>query len=452
MVTVQTKDGSEYEGLLDSGWWQDDGPNGLSLRLAKPCGLGPESMAPQPVDTKLITIDEFVSAAASSVDIYHDELTDAARRKGGEVIADSEIEIAGGRSEFGAERELVSAADWLGADAPELESDHKQVQRGWDQFAVNERLGARSTYSDELYTTKISDKKFTAAQLAAADKMAREIEGKVTTNSHVAEERGQKELDEDMDGDMDEEDKYSMVLGGRAATAASGLTTGSTPAPAPPPAPADTDDAAPSTPASEDKGAATPASVKPAVPSKLRAVAKEFVPNFKPAGGASPSAAMGMGAAHTMGPSGYHMGGMMPQNAQQASMAMHYGSPQAGGMAPGGGYMMAQQGGNYSPQQMQQMQQQQMQMQQMHMAQQQQQQQQMSRGMMGQPQSPGMMMNPSMMGQPGYAMRGGSGGMQQGGMQARPGMQQMPAGYAVMGGQGFSPPPAAYPPSQGGSS
>ena len=51
------------------------------------------------------------------------------------------------------------------------------MQRGWDQFAVNERItGVSTRYNDELYTTKISDKRFTDAQKAA--------EGEGPVNKH----------------------------------------------------------------------------------------------------------------------------------------------------------------------------------------------------------------------------------------------------------------------------
>ena len=78
-----------------------------------------------------------------------------------------------------------------------------KVERGWDQFAVNERLGSRSTYSDDLYTTKLRMEKYTPEQLAAAAKLAKEIEKGETTNAHILEERGLKELDDNDDEDDD---------------------------------------------------------------------------------------------------------------------------------------------------------------------------------------------------------------------------------------------------------
>lgn len=82
---------------------------------------------------------------------------------------------------------------------------------GWDQFKVNEeKFGVESTYDEHLYTTRIN----TAAddyqeRLKKAERLAREIEGLATTDRHVLEERGA-QVD---DSGMDEEDKYSGVIG-----------------------------------------------------------------------------------------------------------------------------------------------------------------------------------------------------------------------------------------------
>jgi PAB1-binding protein PBP1 len=76
----------------------------------------------------------------------------------------------------------------------------------WDQFEANERLyGLKSNYDESFYTTTIdrSHPEFKQRE-ANALKLAREIEGTATLNSHVAEERGQKMPD---DKGEDEEDK-----------------------------------------------------------------------------------------------------------------------------------------------------------------------------------------------------------------------------------------------------
>ena len=80
----------------------------------------------------------------------------------------------------------------------------------WDQFATNERMfGVKTSYSEEIYTTKLdrNHPEF-EKRLRQAEYIAREIEGKVSTNPHLQEERNQK-VD---DSGMDEEDKYAGVI------------------------------------------------------------------------------------------------------------------------------------------------------------------------------------------------------------------------------------------------
>ena len=48
MVAVQTKVGKQYEGILHSGWWLADGPQGVCLHMARPL-LGPEEQSQKPV-------------------------------------------------------------------------------------------------------------------------------------------------------------------------------------------------------------------------------------------------------------------------------------------------------------------------------------------------------------------------------------------------------------------
>ncbi|KAK2071471.1 hypothetical protein P8C59_005893 [Phyllachora maydis] len=81
----------------------------------------------------------------------------------------------------------------------------------WDQFATHEKMtGKTSDYDANIYTTRI-DKTHPQYQqrLAAADRVAREIEGSAPTTAHVAEER----VMDCVGGNehQDEEDKYSGV-------------------------------------------------------------------------------------------------------------------------------------------------------------------------------------------------------------------------------------------------
>lgn len=79
---------------------------------------------------------------------------------------------------------------------------------GWDQFSANEKqFGIKATYDENLYTTSLDKTSIDNKKQVEAERLAREIEGTVTTNIHIAEERGQK-----IQGDFDEEDLYSGVM------------------------------------------------------------------------------------------------------------------------------------------------------------------------------------------------------------------------------------------------
>ncbi|CAN0049425.1 unnamed protein product, partial [Phaeothamnion confervicola] len=87
---------------------------------------------------------------------------------------------------------------------------------GWDQFEANKRLfNVNSTFDENKYTTQLDTSKLTPQEVRKAEQMAREIEGKASSNPHLREERNQI-VGGDLDGD--EEDRYSGVLGGSGAT------------------------------------------------------------------------------------------------------------------------------------------------------------------------------------------------------------------------------------------
>ena len=77
----------------------------------------------------------------------------------------------------------------------------------WDQFEANERLyGVKTDYDESFYTTTIDRSNPSYRErVAAADRIAREIESSAVTNAHIAEERG---LPEDNEDGLDEEDRY----------------------------------------------------------------------------------------------------------------------------------------------------------------------------------------------------------------------------------------------------
>lgn len=81
--------------------------------------------------------------------------------------------------------------------------------RGWDQFEANETLfGVKSTFNEELYTTKLARGPQLKELEREAARIATEIEGEETFDLHLAEERGI-QLDEKFD--IDEETRFSSV-------------------------------------------------------------------------------------------------------------------------------------------------------------------------------------------------------------------------------------------------
>jgi len=78
----------------------------------------------------------------------------------------------------------------------------------WDQFSANEQLfNVRASYDETIYTTALDKSSMTKSKQREAERIAKEIERQTTTNLHLAEERGHK-----IEGDYDEEDRYSGVL------------------------------------------------------------------------------------------------------------------------------------------------------------------------------------------------------------------------------------------------
>jgi len=78
----------------------------------------------------------------------------------------------------------------------------------WDQFQANEnQFGVKASFDENLYTISLDKNNVDKKKQYEAGRIAKEIEGQVSSNMHVAEERGQA-----VEGDYDEEDLYSGVL------------------------------------------------------------------------------------------------------------------------------------------------------------------------------------------------------------------------------------------------
>ncbi|KAJ6839677.1 polyadenylate-binding protein-interacting protein 4 isoform X2 [Iris pallida] len=141
-----------------------------------------------------LTIEEFSNGNA------HERRTD--------LMIDSAISHS---RHLEAERELERwTPDVDDPGCPELENIFDGTwNRNWDQFETNEALfGVKSTFDEELYTTKLERGPRTRELELKASRLAREIEGEDTNDLHLAEERGM-QFHEDFD--FDEEIRYSAV-------------------------------------------------------------------------------------------------------------------------------------------------------------------------------------------------------------------------------------------------
>uniref|UniRef100_A0A1J3J7V4 Polyadenylate-binding protein-interacting protein 4 n=1 Tax=Noccaea caerulescens TaxID=107243 RepID=A0A1J3J7V4_NOCCA len=214
LVEVHLKNGSVYSGIFHAADVEKD--FGIILKMAsliKEGTLrGPKSryevVKKPPSKTFIIPADEVVQVIAKDLSVSSDGVLNAVQsEKQGELLTDSSISQS---CRVEQRRELKP---WVpDEDVPqELVNvfDNPGNSRGWDQFQANESLfGVKSTFNEELYTTKLERGPRTKGLEEQALRIAREIEGESTRDLHVAEERG---LQLNAKFDIDEETKYSAV-------------------------------------------------------------------------------------------------------------------------------------------------------------------------------------------------------------------------------------------------
>ncbi|ONH69113.1 PAB1-binding protein 1 [Cyberlindnera fabianii] len=189
-IIITTNDGGSKSGILES-----IDPKYLKIVL-KTEGKVQTINFDDVVDFEIVNVDlfnnSFTKKAAggfkTDTDISHRATSTQRRQEVEKWVPDASIPM-------GTSLEGLSLEDDSGAQ--------------WDQFATNEKkFGIKSEYDEHFYTTRINknDPDY-QKRLKEADRLAREIEGGITDNHHLAEERGIV-LD---DSGLDEEDKYSGV-------------------------------------------------------------------------------------------------------------------------------------------------------------------------------------------------------------------------------------------------
>ncbi|XP_054781692.1 polyadenylate-binding protein-interacting protein 4-like isoform X3 [Prosopis cineraria] len=218
-VEVHVKSGFIYSGIFHAA--NADKDFGIILKMARLMKAssvrgkrsGVEFVSQAPSKTLIISGKDLVQIMAKDVAVSRDDpCGEAHHEMHQEIMVDSAISQAR-RVEM--ERELLPwVPDGDEPQCPELENIFDGAwNRGWDQFETNETLfGVKSTFNEELYTTKLEKGPHMRDLEKQALRIAREIEGEETQDLHLAEERGI-HLHEDFD--IDEEARFSSVYRGK---------------------------------------------------------------------------------------------------------------------------------------------------------------------------------------------------------------------------------------------
>ncbi|KAK1288848.1 hypothetical protein QJS10_CPB19g01845 [Acorus calamus] len=215
-VEVQVQNGCIFSGILHAISAEND--FGVILKMARLTKDGStkgqkslaDSIGRAPTKTLIIPAKELVQVIAKDVSFAGSRLTnDHGNQKQRDLMTDSVISH---NHYVETERELERwTPDEDDPRCPELENIFDSSwNRNWDQFETNEILfGVKSTFDEELYTTKLEKGPQKRELEREATRIAREIEREETNDVHLAEERGSHFFDA---LDLDEESRFSSVL------------------------------------------------------------------------------------------------------------------------------------------------------------------------------------------------------------------------------------------------
>ncbi|KAL2336468.1 hypothetical protein Fmac_010914 [Flemingia macrophylla] len=216
-VEVQVKNGSIYSGIFHA--TNTDKDFGIILKMARLTKEGSfqghrsgvEFVSKAPSKTLIIPANDLVQVIVKDLAVSRDDIpSEFPHDTQHEIMVDSVISQSR-HVEIG--RELQRwIPDEDDPQCPELENIFDGTwNRGWDQFETNETLfGVKSTFNEEIYTTKLEKGPQTRELEKQALKIAREIEGEETQDLHLAEERGLYH-----NFDIDEETRFSSVYRGK---------------------------------------------------------------------------------------------------------------------------------------------------------------------------------------------------------------------------------------------
>ncbi|KAL0319423.1 UNVERIFIED_CONTAM: Polyadenylate-binding protein-interacting protein 3 [Sesamum angustifolium] len=166
----------------------------------------------RPSRTLIIPAEDLVQVIAKGVPVTRDGYTNELQNETQQELMTDSCISQSRYVEVGRELEHW-VPDENDPGCPELDNIFDGPwNRGWDQFEANETLfGVKSTFNEELYTTKLERGPQMRELEREALRIAREIEGEDTLDFHLAEERGIQ-----LDGylEMDEETRFSSVYRG----------------------------------------------------------------------------------------------------------------------------------------------------------------------------------------------------------------------------------------------
>lgn len=201
-ISLKTGEGVQLEGILHTATpfpsMVDDLRCKYLLKAAVVVSGTPEKPF-EPNSTVLIKMEDVV-------DVYCKSITLA---QNGSSFTDTEISAGGSKARQGFHQ---AGSAWTAAPparaSPPSGGDMKGSIGGWDQFKANEDLfNVKASYDENLYTTELDKSTINQSDIRKAEKLAKEIEKTASSNMHIAEERNQV-----VEGDYDEEDRYSGVL------------------------------------------------------------------------------------------------------------------------------------------------------------------------------------------------------------------------------------------------
>ncbi|CAA7408913.1 unnamed protein product [Spirodela intermedia] len=215
-VEVHVKNGSVLSGIFHTINAEKD--FGIVLKMARITKDG-SVRGPKPVpetvkkpQTMIIPARELVQVIAKGISLTNDGFSSGStHEKRQDFMTDSAISQS---RRVDVERELERwTPDKDDPQCPELENIFdKHWNRSWNQFETNEALfGVKTTFNEELYTTKLERGPQMREREREALRIAREIEGEDTKDLHLAEERG---IHFNEDFDFDEEARFSSVYRG----------------------------------------------------------------------------------------------------------------------------------------------------------------------------------------------------------------------------------------------